>query len=113
MGWLNNNGPFQLERFVPVAPPIAFQTLCESARSMFTVKSADDFTLTVTFSSGASAFTWGENFSAQVVPAEGGANVRVTAVGKVGGQVQQNARINKLADRLFSDYTGRLRALPS
>lgn len=41
------------------------------------------------FSSGASAFTWGEYFSAQVVPTEGGATIRVQGVGKVGGQIQQ------------------------
>lgn len=53
--------------------------------------------------------TWGENFSAQVVPVEGGANVRLQGVGKIGGQIQQSARLNKLADLLFEDYVRRLR----
>jgi len=104
-----NSSQFQVERFVPVAAPAAFRTLCESVQSMFTAKNIDDFTLTVTFSSGASLFTWGENFSAQVVPAEGGSNIRLQGVGKVGGQIQQSARLNKLADRLFQDYVSRLR----
>lgn len=109
MGW-TNNGPYQAERYVPVAAQAAFRTLQESVRSLFGVKNVDDFTLTITFSSGASMFTWGENFTAQVVPVEGGSNVRLQGVGKVGGQVQQNARLNKLSERLFADYVGRLRA---
>lgn len=108
MGW-KVSGQFQIDRFVPVAAPVAFRTLCESVQGIFTIKDVDDFTLTVTFSSGVSLLTWGENFSAQVVPAEGGSNVRLHGVGKVGGQVQQSARLNKLADRLFQDYISRLR----
>lgn len=109
MGWMSG-GPYQAERFAPVSPQVAFRTLQESVRGMFAVKDVDDFTLTITFSSGASMFTWGENFNAQVVPTEGGSSVRLQGVGKVGGQVQQNARLNKLSERLFKDYVNRLRA---
>lgn len=105
-----SSGPYQVERFAPVSPQAAFRTLQASVRSMFSVKDVDDFTLTMTFSSGASMFTWGENFTAQVVPVEGGSSVRLQGVGKVGGQVQQNARLNKLSERLFKDYVSRLRA---
>lgn len=45
VGWLNNSGQYQVERFVPVAAQQAFQTLCKSAGSIFTVKKTDDFTL--------------------------------------------------------------------
>lgn len=110
MGWLNGSGnQSALERYVPVPPANAFQALRDAAKRNFTLKSADDFTMTVEFSSGASAFTWGENFTAQVVPAEGGSTIRVHGVGKVGGQIQQNARLHKLINKLFDDVVSALR----
>jgi hypothetical protein len=66
--------------------------------------------MNVNFSKGASAFTWGENFTAQVVPSEGGATVRISGAGKVGGQIQQGARIAKLMNQLFDDLTAKLRS---
>jgi hypothetical protein len=73
------------------------------------LKGADDFTLTCSFSSGASAFTWGENFSAQVVPSEGGATIKVNGAGKVGGQITQQSRNAKLINKLFDETVARLR----
>ena len=99
-----------LDRFFPVPPPETFKALDQVVRSRFKLKSSDDFTLSCTFNSGASAFTWGENFSAQVVSAEGGSNVRVQAVGKVGNQVMQSKRSNKLMNDLFEDMSRLLRA---
>ncbi|NMM88643.1 hypothetical protein B2J88_30575 [Rhodococcus sp. SRB_17] len=78
-------------------------------KQRFSLKSADDFTLSCAFTSGASAFTWGEKFSAQVVPAQGGATIKVSGVGKVGGQLQQNSRTAKLMAALFADVTALLR----
>jgi carbon monoxide dehydrogenase subunit G len=110
MGWLSGSGNQSgLERYVPVPPATAYQAVLDAAKRKFTVKSADDFTMTVGFSSGASAFTWGENFTAQVVPAEGGSTIRVQGVGKVGGQIQQNARLHKLINQLFDDVVSALR----
>lgn len=62
------------------------------------------------FSSGASAFTWGENFSAQVRPQEEGALLEISGVGKVGGQSQQSARTNKLINQIFSEVIAILKS---
>lgn len=99
-----------LERYYPVSPLPVFQALVEVVPQGFKLKGSDDFTLSCTFSSGASAFTWGENFSAQVVPAEGGATLKIQGVGKVGAQIQQSARTNKLMNELFDLVTTLLRA---
>lgn len=75
----------------------------------FSLKSADDFTMHCAFSSGASAFTWGEKFTAQVVPAEGGSTLKVNGVGKVGGQIQQGSRTAKAHRSAVGDVTSALR----
>ncbi|QUQ69822.1 hypothetical protein [Kutzneria sp. CA-103260] len=87
MAWLGSVGNQDLERYFPVPPNDTFATLVEVVGERFKLKDSDDFTMTVNFSKGASAFTWGENFTAQVVPAEGGSNVKVAGMGKVGGQI--------------------------
>lgn len=98
-----------LDRYVPVPPQQAFAALVQATKQTFKVKSTDDFTMTVTFSSGISAFTWGENFSAQVVPGEGGSMLKVSGVGKVGGQMMQQSRNSKLINQLFDDVVHLLR----
>jgi carbon monoxide dehydrogenase subunit G len=112
MGWFANAGNSgALERYVPVSPAKTYEAVLKAVENNYTfkLKSADNFTMTVNFSSGASAFTWGENFTAQVVPAEGGSTVRVQGVGKVGGQLQQGARLHKLINNLFDDVVSDLR----
>ena len=110
MGLFSSGGnQSALERYLPVPPAEAFPALLAAANQKFKVTQSDDFTLSVEFSSGASAFTWGENFNAQVVPSEGGSTVRFQGVGKVGGQIQQNARLHKLINGLFDDMVSALR----
>ena len=99
-----------LERYYPVPPQEVFKAVVEVVPQKFKLKSSDDFSLACTFSSGASAFTWGENFSAQVVPAEGGATLKVQGAGKVGAQIQQSSRTNKLMNDFFERVTSVLRA---
>ena len=55
----------------------------------YNVTSSDDLTRTVMFGSHESAWTWGENITVMVLDAEGGCDVEISGVGKVGGQVQQ------------------------
>ncbi len=98
-----------LDRFVPVSPAIAFAALQRAANSRFNVKKTDDFAMTCEFSSGISAFTYGEKFSSQVVPADGGSTIRVSAVGKVGAQWGQGSRSSKLLSELFDDIVTQLR----
>lgn len=97
------------ELYLPVPPAAAFNALRTAAGNRFSLKSADDFTMLCTFSSGASMFTWGEKFTAQVVPSEGGSTIKVNGVGKVGGQIQQGSRTAKLIGDLFNDVTSALR----
>jgi len=99
-----------LERFYPMPPQDVFNAVVQVVPQRFRLKSSDDFTLSCNFTSGASAFTWGENFSAQVVPANGGAIVKIQGAGKVGGQIQQSARTNKLMNQFFEGITALLRA---
>lgn len=103
------NSQTSLDRYVPVPPQQVYTALVKAARSNFKVKSTDDFTMSCTFSSGASAFTWGENFTAQVVPSEGGATIKVSGVGKVGAQIMQQSRNSKLINRLFDEIISQLR----
>ncbi len=98
-----------LDRFVPVSPAAAFAALQRAVSSRFKVKKTDDFTMTCEFTSGVSAFTYGEKFSAQVVPADGGSTIRVSAVGKVGAQWGQGSRSSKLLSQLFDDIVSQLR----
>jgi hypothetical protein len=107
VSWFNNQQ--SNERLFPTSPDETYAALRQVVASGFKVKSDDDFTKAMTFSSGASAFTWGENYTAQVVPAEGSSPLRINGVGKVGGQFQQSARTNKLLDAIFADVTQVLR----
>jgi hypothetical protein len=104
-----SNQPQDQERHLPVPPAEAFAALQQGVTAKFKLKEADEFTKTVTFKSGASAFTWGENFSAQIVPAEGGSSLRITGMGKISGQVHEQQRIRKLVERLFTDVVNVLR----
>jgi len=45
-----------------------------------------------------------------VVPGEGGATVKIHGAGKVGGQIQQSARTNKLMNQFFDGVTTELHA---
>lgn len=110
MPWFAN-GNSGNERYYPVATTQVFEALVNVLPINFRLKDSDDFTMTANFSKGASAFTWGEEFTAQVVPSEGGATVRISGVGKVGGSMQQGARIAKLTNQLFDDLTMKLRSL--
>jgi hypothetical protein len=98
------------ERFIPLPPAVVFAGMEKIIPNRFKMKSSDDFTMSCTFSSGASAFTWGENFNAHVVPTEGGATVKVQGVGKVGMQIMQSARTTKLLNQFFDELIAHLKA---
>ena len=102
----------QQTRFFPVDPKAVFNALGRAVEKgkRFKLKEFDDFTLSMTYSSKASGFTWGENFSAQVVPHEGGGLLGVSGVGKVGGQYKQATKTNKLIEEIFNAVTNDLRS---
>ena len=110
MPLFGGNQTDSLERYFPAPASAVFAALISAVPQRFRLKGSDDFTLSCTFSSGASLFTWGENFSAQVVPSQDGSVVRVQGAGKVGGQLQQSARTNKLINELFDRVTAALRS---
>ena len=108
---LSNSGGTQstLERFLPVSPDAAYAALVAAAHRHFKVRGSDDFALVIRFSSRGNLLTWGENYSAQVLRAEGGAIIRVEGVSKFNGQFEQASRIHKMADRLFEDVASAVR----
>ncbi len=105
----NNDSTLVRELFVPVSPKSAFDALLEVAQTDYNLKSSDDFTMAVNFTSGASALTWGESFAAQVIPTGENATIRITVAGKVGGQIQQAAKNQKQLDLVFGSVTEILR----
>jgi len=98
--WANNTQQVQSRQF-PAAPSDTYAALLKVAKNGFKLKTEDSYSLSLTFASGASAFTWGESFSAQVLTAGDGSTLNISGVGKVGGQLQQSSRTNKLIDGIF------------
>jgi hypothetical protein len=123
----------ELDEYVPVPVHAAFEALRLAVSRRFTLTSVDHFTKTVSFSGGASLFTWGEHFIAQVMPSGKGSTIRVVGWGKVGGQLEnlvavllgvggiastntgkaQNARLHELITALFDDISSLLREDPT
>ena len=100
----NDSGP--MERTFRVWPKVAYWGLVAVAEKRFEIKDTDDFAMTIQFSSDAS----GEDFSAQVVPVDGGALIEVQKVGKVGAHARESARNRRLVKGLLSAVSARLRA---
>jgi hypothetical protein len=65
------------ERFYPASADAVFAALEASAARLFKVGSSDRNSRSVRFTTGMSAFSYGAVMWAQVVPAEGGAHVRM------------------------------------
>jgi hypothetical protein len=118
----------RLERSWSVPVDAAFQALRTAVDRRFEVQSSDDVARTVTFSSKASLFTWGETFIAQVVASGEGSTVRVRGSAKSSGPFADllsvlvgaaststntdrahNARSRKLVSALFDDISSSLR----
>jgi hypothetical protein len=71
------------ERFYPATPDEVFTALHAAAGRLFKVKGADQFSRAVTFTTPAAGFSWGATMSAQVIPLDGGAYVRVGGAARV------------------------------
>jgi hypothetical protein len=72
------------ERFYPAAPDAVWNALKGAVIKLgWTVKSHDEFTKAASVSTPMSGFSWGATLGIQVVPAEGGAIVRVGGAQKV------------------------------
>lgn len=98
-----------LERFLPLPPATVYPALVSAVKGRAKLKGSDDFTFVVNFSSHANLLTWGENYSAQVLPAAGGSLIRIQAASKFNGPFEQNSRMHKLVNQLFDDVVSAVR----
>ena len=72
------------ERFYPAPPGEVFDALLAAGYELgWRTQHIDDYARAVTVSTRASGFSWGATFGAQVVPADGGAVVRVGGAQRV------------------------------
>jgi hypothetical protein len=90
------------ERFYSASADEAYAALGHVLQgdSRFALKGNDAFAKSFSFSSGVSALTWGENFTAQVMPRVQGTVLRVEGTPKW-STVASRRRIRKLADRVL------------
>lgn len=97
------------ELYVPVQPSRAYKALLSVINQDYGTKTSDDFTLSCTFTRGMSMKTYGENCSAQIVPSEGGATIRLSISPRKSG-FGTDSSIQKLADDIFNKTVGLIRA---
>jgi len=90
---------------VPVAPTLAFQALKAVAERSYDLKTADDFSLSVTFSALMSGFTFGEKLSGQVIPSGEAATIRLSVAGNISTSVFQASKNQKQIDKVFHEVT--------
>jgi len=98
-------GPYRRERLVPASATQTYAALTAAVAKRFTIALSDDSAMSISFSSGMSAFTWGENFVAVVAPTDTGAVIQIIGAGKMPTVLLQTRRISKLIERLFADVT--------
>jgi uncharacterized protein DUF3592 len=109
-------GPHQAERRFTASPARTYAALAVAVRTSFHLHSCDESTMRIWFGSGMSLFTRGETFTAQVTPAQSGADgalVRVTGVGNVSAVLFQASRLNTQTQRLFTDLAALLDSAPA
>lgn len=71
------------ERFYPATADETFSALVEAATAMCKVRSIEEFTRSVRYSTRASGFSWGSDATATVFPSEDGASVRIVGSRKM------------------------------
>jgi len=69
--------PEARQRFYPATADEVFMALQAVVARDFNIKGADTFSRSVSFSTPMSGFSWGAAMSAQMIPVDGGAYVRV------------------------------------
>lgn len=94
-------------------PDVVFSALEATSRRLFKLKGADAFSRSLTFGTPASAFSWGANMSAQVVPVEAGAFVRVVGTSKLATNVTAKGREAKNIQRLLDGVSAHLQSAAS
>lgn len=99
------------ERFYPASVDETYAALENVLQGdgRFHLKGGDAFTKSFSFSSGMSAFTWGENFTAQVTQQVQGAVVRVEGAPKW-TTLASGRRLRTLADRILDGVSHYIQA---
>jgi hypothetical protein len=100
--------PYHQDRFVPAPAEPTFAALTAVVNQRHKVTRVEHPQHFLSFNSSMSALSWGEYFTAQVAPVEGGCYVRIVGTGKVGGQLGQKKRTQKITDELFADLAASL-----
>ena len=93
--------PLENERFYPADADELFSALRAAVGQLYKVKGADQFSRSVTFTTPAAGFSWGATMSAQVIPASGGASVRVGGTQKMRANITAQSAEYKNTIRLF------------
>jgi hypothetical protein len=97
----------QRRRYPMPADKVYAAVLAVATRD-YSVTSSDELTRTVMFGSHESGWTWGENITIMVLDAEGGCDVEISGVGKVGGQVQQATTLLQTFGTVFEKISAEL-----
>lgn len=95
-------------RRYPMPADEVYAAVLSVATRDYNVTSSDELTRTVMFGSHESAWTWGENITVMVLDAEGGCDVEISGVGKVGGQVQQATTLLQTFGTVFEKISAEL-----
>ena len=99
------------ERFYPASAGVVFDALEASASRLFKVSQTDRHSRLVVFTTPMSGFSWGAHMSAQVVPAESGAYVRVAGSSRMSMNVTAKSPESKntvlLLDAIGADLPTR------
>jgi hypothetical protein len=99
------------ERFYAAPADVVFDALVASASRLFKVGQVDRNSRSVTLTTGVSAFSWGANMLAQVVPMAGGAHVRVAGSSTISMNFTAKGRESNntvlLLDAISTDLSGR------
>lgn len=113
MGLFGGNQDAQ-ERFYNMDPTRVYEGLKEmlGASQTFSLKNADDLSMSCTFSTGISMTTWGEKMNASVMPSGSGAKVTVSVAAKIGGNAMwQGSKNAKNLTRFFDALSESLRSM--
>jgi hypothetical protein len=100
------------ERFFPAQPDWVFEALARALRGLrWSVKSTDQYSRSVTFSTPMSGFSWGASMSASVIPSPEGGLVRVGGAARVRTNVTAGGTERRNIGRLLDAASRELQAM--
>ncbi|MBM9458864.1 SHOCT domain-containing protein [Nocardioides sp. zg-536] len=100
------------ERFFSAQPDWVFEALTRALRGLrWSIKSTDQYSRSVTFSTPMSGFSWGASMSASVIPSPEGGLVRVGGAAKLRTNVTAGGAERKNIGRLLDAASRELQAM--